>query len=126
MRRWYWEALDWLVEEYSYPIDELLADLDADTGITTDDLAFNRALEETISIAFSAQIMARDNLANDNFLHPEWASSRRYAETARLQAQRERSRAFYCPPPLMAHVDGVCASAGFYKGDYGRFRAGGR
>lgn len=58
-----WKTLDWLIDEYQYPVDELIEDIEEIYG----EVDFDKEFAEGITIAFEAQVMARDGLANDNF-----------------------------------------------------------
>jgi hypothetical protein len=58
-----WAVLDWLIDEYAYPVDELIDDVEQ----MYSEQEFDAAFSEGVQWAYDAQIMARDNLANDNF-----------------------------------------------------------
>jgi len=118
IRQWYWTALDWLIEEYNFPVTEMIDDLNGLYDISTNDVEFNQAFEESISIAYSAQLMARHNLANDNFLTAGWTSSERLANVAKIQAQRNACRRYYAVSSFLAKASGVPSRACFYCGDY--------
>ena len=58
-----WQILDWLIEEYYFPVDELIEDAESIFG----EERFDEEFAKGVIVAYEAQVMARDRLANDNF-----------------------------------------------------------
>ena len=59
-----WQILDWLIEEYNYPVNELIDDT---IEYIEDGEDFDAEFAKGVTIAYEAQVMARDGLVNDNF-----------------------------------------------------------